>query len=143
MIDARSVGAEAMLPQPLPLAPENCLPIRRDLSLVPAQVSSDDEVQLVLSDWQGRQVVVAVVPPYKPDERSIWRRHDSVSPNAAVSAVELHDGEVRVRWAVAVRPSASAPIAKCAFYRRLDPTWRGQKEFSDPTREFVTAQIVV
>jgi hypothetical protein len=56
--------------------------------------------------------------------------------------------------AVAVRPSASAPIAKriffiahsplcCAFYRRLDPTWRGQKEFSDPTREFVTAQIVV
>ena len=64
---------------------------------MPAQMSSDDEVQFVLGDGQGRQVIVAVVTPYKPDERSVWRRHDRVSPNAAISAVELHDGVVRMR----------------------------------------------
>jgi hypothetical protein len=34
------------------------------------------------------------VTPHKPDERSVWRRHDRVSPNAAISALELHDGEL-------------------------------------------------
>jgi hypothetical protein len=42
-----------------------------------------------VGDWQGRQAVVAVLPPHKPDERSVWRRHDGVGPNAAVSAVEF------------------------------------------------------
>src|SRR5262249_45837540 len=28
------------------------------------------------------------------------------------------------------------------FCRRPEPTWRGPKDFSDPTRELVTAQIV-
>jgi hypothetical protein len=65
-------------------------------SLVPAQMPSDDEVQFVLGDGQVRQAVVAVVTPYKPDERSVWRRHSGVVPNAAIAAVELYDGEVCV-----------------------------------------------
>ena len=65
---------------------------------MPAQVPSDDQCQLVLGDRQGRQAVVAVVTPYKPDERSIRWGYDRVSPNAAISAVELHDGVVRVCW---------------------------------------------
>jgi len=65
---------------------------------VPAEVPSDDKAQLVLSDRQGRQVVVAVVAPQKPDERSVRRRYSGVVPNAAVPAIELHDGEVCVCW---------------------------------------------
>ena len=54
----------------------------RDCSIVPAQVPSDDEPELVLGDRQGRQAVVAVVSPHKPDERSVRRRHNGVVPNA-------------------------------------------------------------
>jgi len=72
--------------------------IERDCSIVPAQVPSDDVCQLVLGDRQGRQAVVAVVAPHKPDERSVRRRHSRVVPNAAVPAVELRDGEVCVCW---------------------------------------------
>jgi hypothetical protein len=39
-----------------------------------------------------------MVPPYKPDKCSVWRRHDRVSPNAAIPAGELYDGVVCVRW---------------------------------------------
>jgi len=59
-------------------------------------MSSDDVVQFVLGDRQGRQTIVAVVTPHKPDERSVWRRHDGVIPNPAISALELHDREVCV-----------------------------------------------
>src|SRR6516165_1789164 len=55
-----------------------------DRSVVPAQVPSDDESQLVLGNRQGRQAVVAVVTPHKPDERSVWRRPSGVVINAAV-----------------------------------------------------------
>jgi hypothetical protein len=67
------------------------------LLVVPAQVPSGDEPELVLCDWQGRQAVVAVVAPHKPDERSVRRSHGGVGPNAAISAFELHDGVVRMR----------------------------------------------
>ena len=63
---------------------------------MPAQVASDHVVQFVLGDGQGRQAVVAVVTPHKPDERSVRRCHDGVIPNAAIAAVELHDSEVCV-----------------------------------------------
>ena len=43
-------------------------------------------------------MVVTVVSPHKPNERPVWRRHDRVSPNTAISAVEFHDGVVRVSW---------------------------------------------
>src|SRR5262245_55221445 len=67
-------------------------------SVVPAQVPSDDESQLVLGNRQGRQAVIAVVAPHKPDERSVRRRQSGVVINAAVPAVELHDGVVCVCW---------------------------------------------
>jgi hypothetical protein len=41
---------------------------RPPCSHVPAEVPSDNKVQLVLSDWQGRQAVIAMVSPPKPDE---------------------------------------------------------------------------
>ena len=66
-------------------------------SVVPAQVPSDDEPELVLGDRQGRQAVVAVVAPHKPDERSVRRCPSGVVINAAISAIELHDGVVRMR----------------------------------------------
>jgi hypothetical protein len=94
-----------------------------------------------------------VVPPHKPDERSVRRRHDGVSPNTAISAVELHDGEVRVCWSGS--REAERQRANCKeeflhsnspsvtpFYTRSVASWRGPKDFSDATRELVTAQIV-
>src|SRR5580700_4432279 len=66
-------------------------------SVVPAQVPSDDESELVLGDRQGRQAVVAVVAPHKPDERSVRRCPSGVVINAAISTFELHDGVVRMR----------------------------------------------
>src|SRR6476469_7962739 len=72
--------------------------ISKPCSHVPAQVSSDNKVQLVLSDWQGRQAVIAVVAPSKPDERSVRRGPSGVVINAAVPAIELHDGEVCACW---------------------------------------------
>jgi hypothetical protein len=67
-------------------------------SHVPAQVPSDNNIQLVLSDWQARQTVIAVVAPSKPDERSVRRWPSGVVINAAVPAIELHDREVCARW---------------------------------------------
>src|SRR6185437_4916780 len=67
------------------------------LLVVPAKVPSGDEPELVLCDWQGRQAVVAVVAPHKPDERSVRRCPSGVVINAAISAFELNDGVVRMR----------------------------------------------
>jgi hypothetical protein len=67
-------------------------------SLVPAQMPRDDEVQFVLGDGQGRQAVVAVVTPHKPDKRSVWRRHSGLVPNAAIAALELDDSKVCACW---------------------------------------------
>jgi hypothetical protein len=67
-------------------------------SHVPAQVPSDNNIQLVLSDWQARQTVIAVVAPSKPDERSVRRWPSGVVINTAVPAIELHDREVCARW---------------------------------------------
>jgi hypothetical protein len=82
-----------------------------------------------------------VVSPHKPDERSVRRRHDGVSPNAAIPAVEFHDGEISVCWSGS-REAECQPLCVAPFCRRTEPTLRGPKEFSDATRELVTAQIV-
>ena len=93
-----------------------------------------------------------MVTPHKPDERSVWRRHDRVSPNAAISALELHDGEVCMCWSrsrEAERQRANceeeflhSKIAPCvtAFCRRSVAC--GSKDYRNRTRELVTAQIV-
>ena len=81
-----------------PGAKDHATRTNKPCSHVPAQVSSDNKVQLVLSDWEGRQAVIAVVSPLKPDERSVRRGPSGVVINAAVSAIELHDGKVRACW---------------------------------------------
>ena len=65
-----------------------------DASVVPAQAPCDEGMQLMLGDCQGRQPVVAVMTPHKPDKRPVRRNHVRISPDAAVAAVEAHDGKV-------------------------------------------------
>ena len=88
---------------------------------MPAQVSSDDVVQLVLGDGQGRQAVVAVVAPHKPDERSVWRRHERVTQMRQYPLLNFTMAKSACAGAVAVRPSASAPIAKRNFFIAHSP----------------------
>ena len=66
------------------------------LSPMRTEMPSDRLVQLVLGDPPGRQAVIPIVAPLPPDERSIRRRHSGVTPNAAIAAIELYDGEVRM-----------------------------------------------
>ena len=53
-------------------------------------------MELLLGDRQGRQVIMPVMVPLPPDERSVHRCHSGVNPNTAIAAMELHDGEIRV-----------------------------------------------
>ena len=61
-----------------------------------------------------------MVSPHKPDERSVRRRHDGVSPNAAIPAVELHDGEISVCWSGS--REAECQRGQCAGRRRRQRT---------------------
>ena len=67
-----------------------------DLPPVIAAMPSNCLVQLVMGDAQRRQPVIPVVMPTPPQEVAIRRRHGGVIPNAAVAALKLHDGVVRV-----------------------------------------------
>src|SRR5258708_6540533 len=58
---------------------------------------SDRLVQLVMGDPQGRQAIIPMMVPMPPKESSVRRRHSGVIPNAAIAAVKLHDGVVRMR----------------------------------------------
>lgn len=61
-----------------------------------AAMPSNCLVQLVMGDAESRQPVIPVVMPTPPQEVAIRRRHGGVIPNAAVAALKLHDGVVRV-----------------------------------------------
>jgi hypothetical protein len=55
---------------------------------------SDRLVQLVLGDAPSRQAVIPMRAPTPPEEVSVRGRDSGVSPDSAVAAVELHNGEV-------------------------------------------------
>jgi hypothetical protein len=55
---------------------------------------SDRLVQLMLGDAPSRQAVIPMRAPMPPEKVSVRGRHSGVSPNSAVAAVELHNGEV-------------------------------------------------
>jgi hypothetical protein len=52
-------------------------------------------VQLMLGDGPSRQAVIPMPAPMPPQKVSIRRRNGGISPNPAVTAVELHNGEIR------------------------------------------------
>jgi len=55
---------------------------------------SDRVVQLVLGNAPSRQAVIPMRTPMPPEEASVRGRNSGITPDSAIPAVELHNGEV-------------------------------------------------